>query len=174
VNARTSIITAAVMLTLVVPAAAGAASARADTTFRFAKETVAGHKLGQSQAVHKNRAIKTAKASKKAAAKSSKQAVHPVIYIYEPAPATPPSTSVDPNACEDSGNSCTDQQACEYWGMNCDAISTTADQTTTTPAAAAAPTDTTPPSPTTTTTDLNAGNCADYNDYLATNDPSYC
>ena len=141
------------------------------SSVRVTKETTAVHELGQSKAVHKSRAIKTAKASKKAAAKSSKQAVHPVIYIYQPAPATPPSTYVDPNACEDSGNSCTDQQACEYWGMNCDAISTTTDQTTTTPAA---PADTTPSSPTTTTTDLNAGNCADYNDYLATNDPSYC
>ena len=181
-NARTSILTAAAILALAVPAAAGASSARADTAFRVAKETSAVHELGKSQAAHKTRATKTSKASKKTAAKSSKQAVHPVIYIYQPGPATPPSTVVDPNECEDSGNSCTDQQACEFWGMNCDSISSTTDQTTTPIAAPASgpsatqnPPDTTASSPSTTTTDVSAANCDDYSDYLANNnDPSYC
>jgi hypothetical protein len=167
-NARTSILTAAAMLALAVPAAAGA---RSVTTFRVAKETTAHHDLGQSVAVHKSRAIKTGKASKKAAGKSSKQSVHPVIYIKVPGPATPPSAVVDPNECQDSGNNCTDQQACEYWGMNCDSISSTTVQT---PSPPAAPATTTTPTPQTTTTDYNASNCWDYTDYQATLDPAYC
>ena len=173
-NIRTSILTAAAILALAVTAAAGA---RAVTTFQVAKETTAAHEFGQSLAVHKNRAVKTGKASKKAASKSSKQSVHPVIYIKVPGPANP-STFVDPNECQDSGNNCTDQQACQYWGMNCDSISGTTVQTPSQPAAppstAGASGNTTPPSPQSATDGFNASNCWDYTDYQATLDPAYC
>jgi hypothetical protein len=170
-NARTSILTTAAVLALAVPAVAGA---KADTTFRVAKKVTVAHDLGQSLAVHKSHASKSGKASKHAAGESSKQSVGPVIYIHVPGPSTPPSAVVDPNECQDSGNNCTDQQACEFWGMNCDSISATAVQTPAQPAAPAAPPDTTPSSPPTSTDDFNASNCWDYADYQATLDPAYC
>src|SRR5579864_8970452 len=143
VNARTSILTAAAILALAIPAAAGA---RSVTTFRVAKETTAAHEFGQNTAAHKNHAVKTGKASKHAVGKSSKQSSSPVIYIKVPGPASPPSAVVDPNECQDSGNNCTDQQACQYWGMNCDAIDSSTVQAPSQPAAPAAvtTTDTTP------------------------------
>jgi hypothetical protein len=45
------------------------------------------------------------------------------IYIYIPAPpiGTVAPLPTDPNECEDTGNNCTPQQLCEFWGENCPA-----------------------------------------------------
>ena len=116
---HTSVITAGAMFALVLPAVAGAASTRADTTFRVAKETVSFHDSGQSRSVHKSHGGKASKGSKAATGKSSKRAVYPVTYIFVPASPGTSSPVADPNECQDSGSNCTDQQACEFWGMNC-------------------------------------------------------
>ena len=59
---HTSVITAGAMFALVLPAVAGAASTRADTTFQVAKETVSFHDSGQSRSVHKSHGGKASKA----------------------------------------------------------------------------------------------------------------
>jgi hypothetical protein len=48
----------------------------------------------------------------------------PVPYIYMPAGTPSVTPYVDPNGCVDSGTDCTDQELCEYWGMNCDSLPT--------------------------------------------------
>ena len=177
-HARTRILTAAAMLAFAVPAVAGASSVTANTTFRVTKETTALHGFGQSLPALEHRAIKTGKGSKRGAGKSSKPAVKPIIYIVGVGPKTPPIPVIDPNECQDSGNNCTDQQACQYWGMNCGSVSVTTDQTATQPAApATSATDagnTASPSPSTATTGFNASNCSDYYDYINTGDGTYC
>jgi hypothetical protein len=122
VRLRTSVITAGAMVALVLPAAAGAASTRADTTFQVAKQTVSFQDSGQSGSVHKSHGGKASKGSKAATGKSSKRAVYPVTYIFLPAASGTSSPVADPNECQESGSNCTDQQACEFWGMNCSTV----------------------------------------------------
>ena len=175
------IITAGAIVALAIPAAAGAASTRADTSFRVSKETVSFH---EGRAVHKGRAAKSSKH-----ASTKKHSVNPVTYIYVPAPAGTGSFAADPNECQNSGSNCTDEQACEFWGMNC-STAVAADQSTIASAPAQAfdtsagavqtmpeaqvisDTQVTSSSPTTGNFDLS--NCVDPTDYALTNDPSYC
>ncbi len=177
---RTSIITASALFALALPAAAGAASTRADTSFQVAKETVSFHGTGQSRSVHKSHTAKTSSASKISTGKSSK----PRIYPYVPQPLEASSPVADPNDCQGSAYNCTDLQACELWGMNCSSVRASdqtnvgpGDATTTdTPTAPAPqiPIDTQAMSPSTTTTDPGPPGCVDYPDYESTGDLSYC
>jgi hypothetical protein len=173
-NPRTSIVTAVAILALAVPAAAGA---RSISMSRVAKETTATREFDQTLAAHKSHVVKTGKSSKNAAGKSSAPSVSPVIYIHVPTAANPPVAVTDPNECQDSGNRCSDQQACEYWGMNCDSSGGTTVQTPSQPAAPAAPSaqaDSTAASVSTTTDGFNASNCWDYTTYQATLNPASC
>lgn len=183
---RTSVITAGAMFALALPAVAGAASTRADTTFHVANETVSFHDSGQSRSLHKNHGGKTSKGSTAATGKSSKQKVYPVTYIFVPAPLGTNSFVADPNECQESGSNCTDQQSCELWGMNCSTVGAP-DQANVAPAdaptvdtspSASAPqnsADTQVTSPSTTTTDPGPSDCADYEDFVRTGgDFSYC
>jgi hypothetical protein len=102
--------------------ALGMAAAASATT---QGQSVRGSHGGQGNASHK-----THPATTKVTMRSSS---FRVIYIDIPA-VPPPAPYVDPNQCEDSGTSCTDQQLCEYWG-ECDStsVAATADPTATDP-----------------------------------------
>ena len=42
------------------------------------------------------------------------------LYIYSPGVSSPEVGSTDdPNSCETSGSNCTDEQLCQFWGINC-------------------------------------------------------
>lgn len=185
---RTSMIAAGAILALAVPAAGSAASARTNTSFQLAKETINFEHSGQSQALRKSHKLKTSKVSKKAAGKSSKVSktasgersklpVYPVTYILVPGPLLTSGSAVDPNECQDTGDNCSDQQACQFWGMNCDSVDAPV-QAVIAPASPSAPvsaiTVTPQVSQSTTTTDVEPSNCADYTDYKLTHDMSYC
>jgi hypothetical protein len=173
------------MFALALPAVAGAASTRADTTFHVAKETVSFHDSGQSRSLHKSHGAKASKGSKAATSKSSKPPVYPVTYIFVPPPLGSGSPVADPNECQASGSNCTDQQACEFWGMNCSTVGAP-DQVNVAPAemptadtsasasAAQRPADTQVTSPSTTTTDRGPSGCVDYDEFVGTGDFSYC
>ncbi len=83
--------------------------------------TVALVVAGTAGAAHhpKSHLIRT---SSKSASSSARSDSYRVIYLKFPAMPTPPTPWVDPNACENSGNDCTDLQACEYWGENCGSL----------------------------------------------------
>lgn len=180
---RTSIITASALFALALPAGAGAASTRADTSFRVAKETVSFHGSGQSRSAHESHAGKTSNASKISTGKSSKSTAYPVTYIFVPNPLVASSPVADPNPCQDSGSNCTDLQACAFWGMNCSGVGTP-DQadvasgdapTVDTPTAPASiPVDASVTTPSTTTTDPGQSDCFDYTFYELTGELSYC
>jgi hypothetical protein len=184
VTLRTSVITASALFALALPAAAGAASTRADTTFRVAKETVSFHDSGQSRSVHKSHNSKPSKGSKAATGKGSKPAVYPVTYIFVPAPLGTSGPVADPNECQDSGSNCTDRQACDFWGMNCATagepgqagvapVDTPVAATTASTPAVQIPADAQVTSPSTITI-LGPSNCLDYVEFVRTGDPSYC
>jgi hypothetical protein len=65
-----------------------------------------GHRIGKA-----NTAVKTSGAKPG------------VTYIYVAGRgAVAASAYVDPSECQDNGTSCTDQEACTYWGQNCNII----------------------------------------------------
>jgi hypothetical protein len=75
--------------------------------------------------VKSHHAVTTAKSKTGKSKTAAKAAVpRPPIYIYAPGPVQAPAGAVvDPTTeCTTYGNDCTDQQACEYWGMNCDQV----------------------------------------------------
>jgi hypothetical protein len=56
-----------------------------------------------------------------------------IVYVYYPAPAQP-QVSSNTDASDDCVNyqvNCTDEQACQHWGVNCDRISNTSTDTPT-------------------------------------------
>jgi hypothetical protein len=123
VTLRTSIVTAGAVLALLAPAAANA------------REVTNKHADAGASAARGNHGVKssTHRGSKKKGGKTTARGSHGAHtapfgsssivtprYIYVPAPATAPSSYVDPNECQDNGNDCTDQQLCQFWGENCD------------------------------------------------------
>ncbi len=106
----------------------------------------ANHLTGHRVIKHKTGATgKTSKPVKKVTTVAKVKPVKPtpprtVPYIYVPVPSYPTPPVIDPNECQDSGTNCTDEQACEYWGENCDSLpsfaqpdpATTSDTTTST------------------------------------------
>jgi hypothetical protein len=83
-------------------------------------------------------AIPIAAKSKKGSSRTVPRPSTGPIYIYIPAPpiGTVAPAAPDPNECQDTGNNCTPQQLCDFWGENCPAppVDTTAvDGSTTDP-----------------------------------------
>jgi hypothetical protein len=125
VTLRTSIVAAGALLALLVPTAANA------------REVTNLYTDGAVAVAHSNHGVKSSalRSSKKKGGRTtartrgsngaytapfgSSSIVTPR-YIYVPAPATVSSSYVDPNECQDSGNACTGQQLCQFWGENCD------------------------------------------------------
>lgn len=83
---------------------------------------VAGHRIVK----HKTVAGKASKSAKKTTTVVKVKPVPSqsriVPYIYVPVPPNTAPPSVDPNGCVDSGTGCTDEQLCDFWGMNCNSL----------------------------------------------------
>ena len=122
---RTSIVTAGAVLALLAPAAANA------------REVTNKHADAGASAARGNHGVKSSahRGSKKKGGKTTARAggslgadtapfgsssVVTPRYIYVPAPATVPSSYVDPSECQENGINCTDPQLCQFWGENCD------------------------------------------------------
>ena len=122
-KALTSIIAAAALVALVIPAAQATLDRSLPTKSSHAKVVkVAKHKV----AVPAKTKGKT----------TGKGAGRPLIIIGTPVPGYVQPASAD--ECVYSGNNCTDQQLCDIWGMNCDQVGTSSnDSTSSLPAPAA-------------------------------------
>lgn len=71
------------------------------------------------QEIAKHKVAKHAKTAKAKTASTTKTAPRPPLYVYVPPFTGTPSVSDGTDWCESSMVDCTDQQLCEYWGMNC-------------------------------------------------------
>ena len=75
--------------------------------------------LPQHKIVKHHKVTTHVKTSTAKTAPTIKTAPRPPLYIYVPGFTGTPSVSPSTNDCESSMVDCTDQQLCEYWGMNC-------------------------------------------------------
>jgi hypothetical protein len=114
VKVRTSLITAAAVA-LVASASAQAAVVREPTLIRGTDKTRTIQGTARESGASGHGRPPEARGS------SGGRGATRVIYIDIPVSA-PPAPFVDPSACQDSGNGCSDLEACEYWGENCGSL----------------------------------------------------
>ena len=122
---RTSIVTAGALLAMLAPAAANAREVT--NQYADAAVSVAHGNHGVKSSAHRGSKKKGGKTTARAGGSlgadtapfGSSSVVTPR-YIYVPAPATVPSSYVDPSECQENGINCTDPQLCQFWGENCD------------------------------------------------------